>query len=374
MVSIFTEEHLSLRSSLRGFFANQASESEVRRLMATDDGYDSAMWQRLASELGLQGLLIPEEYGGSGYTWIELGVVLEEMGRALFCGPYFSTVVLAATCLLESEDEHARSAYLPGIVSGETIATLAHLEASGRWDESGIEMTARAEGDGETYRLSGEKHYVLDGHVADVIVVAARSGDAISLFTVDRGAPGVRSRLVETLDQTRKFAVVSFDDTPARLLGREGAGWSTLSRVLDLAAVALAAEQVGGAQAALDMAVEYAKNRVQFGQSIGAFQAIKHMLADVMLEVESARSAMHVGLAAASGHEGPSLAAVAPLVKSYCSDAFEFASHENIQVHGGMGFTWEMPAHLYFKRAKSMALFLGDSDQHRERLARSLGM
>lgn len=372
MVSIFTEDHASLRSSLRGFFADLVPESEVRRLMATDEGYDGELWRRCASELGLQGLLVPEAYGGSEYTWVELGVVLEEMGRVLFCGPYFSTVVLAGACLLESGDEQAQKEYLPGIASGETLGTLAFVEASGRWDEAGITMAARA--DGGAYRLSGEKLYVLDGHIADVIVVAARTGSTVSLFTVDKEANGLTTRLLETLDQTRKFAVVAFENTPARLLGREGTGWSSLSRVLDLAAIALAAEQVGGAQAALDMAVEYAKNRIQFGQPIGAFQAIKHLLADVMVEVESARSAMHRGLAAASGHEGIELSVVSPLVKAYCSDAFELASHQNIQVHGGMGFTWEMPPHLYFKRAKSMASFLGDSNYHRERLAECIGV
>ncbi|GAA4558713.1 acyl-CoA dehydrogenase family protein [Pseudonocardia xishanensis] len=372
MVSVFSEEHESLRSSLRAFFANRSPESEVRRLMDTDEGYDRDVWRQIASELGLQGLIVPEEHGGAGYTWVELGVVLEEMGRALFCAPYFSTVVLAASCLLQSGDQAAQKEYLAGIATGDVVGTLAFVESSGRWDEAGIEMAASANGD--TYRLTGEKIFVLDGHVADLIVVAARTGDSVSLFTVDRGAPGLNARLTETLDQTRKVAVVAFENTPARLLGAEGAGWTTLSKVFDLAVVALAAEQVGGAQAALDMAVEYSKTRIQFGQPIGAFQALKHMLADVMLEVESARSAMHVGLAAASGHEGAELSAVAPLVKAYCSDAFELASHQNIQVHGGMGFTWEMPAHLYFKRAKSMAVFLGDSTHHRERLASCLGI
>lgn len=372
MDPVFTEEHATLRASLRSFFAARASESDVRRLMATDEGYDPVMWRQIATEQGLQGLLVPEEYGGAGYTWVELGVVLEEMGRALFCGPYFSTVVLAATCLMESGDERALKAYLPGIASGETIGTLAFVEASGRWDESGIALAARADASG--HRLTGEKLYVLDGHVSDFFIVAARTADDVSLFTVDSDAPGVTVRLVETLDQTRKFATVAFDDTPAQLLGVEGTGWATLRRVLDLAAIGLAAEQVGGAQASLDMAVAYAKTRVQFGQPIGAFQSIKHMLADVMLEVESARSAMQVGLAAAAGREGQDLTAVAPLVKSYCSDAFELASHQNIQVHGGMGFTWEMAPHLYFKRAKSMALFLGTADYHRERLAQALGL
>lgn len=372
MVSVFTEEHASLRDSLSRFFSARAPESEVRRLMATDEGYSPEVWQQLASEQGLQGFIVPEEYGGAGFTWIELGVVLEEMGKVLFCGPYFSTAVLATTCLLESGDVRAQKEYLPRIAAGEITGTLAFVESSRRWDASGVAMQADASPEG--YRLTGEKLFVLDGHVADLIVVAARLGDEVSLFTVDRGAAGMTTKLATTLDETRKFATVTFHDTPAQLCGERDAGAAILRRVLDLAAIGLAAEQVGGAQASLDQAVEYAKTRVQFGQPIGAFQAIKHMLADVMLEVESARSAMHAGLAAASGHEGFEVATIAPLVKAYCSDAFELASHQNIQVHGGMGFTWEMAAHLYFKRAKSMALFLGTSDHHRERLVQTLGV
>ncbi|WP_207841631.1 acyl-CoA dehydrogenase family protein [Williamsia soli] len=372
MVTVFSEEHASLRASLKSLLAQRSSESEVRRLMATDEGYDSGLWQQLAAEQELQGLIVPEEYGGSGYTWVELGVVLEEMGRSLFCGPYFSTVVLAATCLMESADESAQKEFLPRVASGEAIGSLAFVEASGRWDDAGVTMEAKKGADG--YELTGQKLYVLDGHIADFLVVAARTAGDVSLFIVERESDGVSTHLEETLDQTRKLATVTFHNAPARLLGVEGSGWSILSRVLKLAGIGLAAEQVGGAQASLDMAVDYAKTRVQFGQPIGAFQAIKHMLADVMLEVESARSAMQVGLAAASAYEGLDLDEIAPLVQAYCSDVFELASHQNIQVHGGMGFTWEMAPHLYFKRAKSMALFLGNSESHREQVAKALGV
>ncbi|MFF2059908.1 acyl-CoA dehydrogenase family protein [Rhodococcus qingshengii] len=372
MVSVFTEDHASLRDSLRGLFGQYSSESEVRRLMATDEGYDPVLWRQLAVDQELQGLVVPEEFGGAGYTWVELGVVLEEMGRSLFCGPYFSTVVLAATCLVHSADETAQKEYLPRIASGESIGTLALVESSGRWDELGVTIEAKKVADG--YELTGQKLYVLDGHIADFFIVAARTAAEVSLFIVDRESVGVAAHLEETLDQTRKFATVTFHNAPARLLGVEGTGWTILSRVLKLAGIALAAEQVGGAQASLDMAVDYAKTRIQFGQPIGAFQAIKHMLADVMLEVESARSAMQAGLAAASGHEGLDLDEISPLVQAYCSDVFELASHQNIQVHGGMGFTWEMAPHLYFKRAKSMALFLGNSDSHREQVAKALGV
>ncbi|MGM5068702.1 acyl-CoA dehydrogenase family protein [Rhodococcus qingshengii] len=372
MVSVFNEDHASLRESLTGLFAQRSSESEVRRLMASDEGYDPVLWRELAAGQELQGLIVPEEFGGSGYTWVELGVVMEEMGRCLFCGPYFSTAVMAVTCLMESADETAQSEYLPRIASGEAIGSVAFVEASGRWDEAGVVMEAKKIADG--YELTGSKLYVLDGHVADFLVVAARTEDGVSLFIVDCESRGVSAHLEETLDQTRKLATVNFQEAPARLLGAEGAGWSILSRVLELAGIALAAEQVGGARASLNMAVEYAKERVQFGQPIGAFQAIKHMLADVMLEVESARSAMQVGLAAANGYAGLDLDEISPLVQAYCSDVFELASHQNIQVHGGMGFTWEMAPHLYFKRAKSMALFLGNSDSHREQLAKALGV
>ncbi len=367
----FTEEQEELRKTVKAFLDSKSPESAVRELMETEQGYDTAVWSQMAEQMGLQGLHIPEEYGGSGYSFIELGIVLEEMGRSLLCAPFFSTVVLAANTLLQSGDDGAKKDHLPGIASGETIATVAFTEPSGKWDESGITLEATAAGDGHT--LSGTKSFVLDGHVANLIIVAARTGKGVSLFAVDGDASGLTRTPLSTMDQTRKQAKLEFADTPARLIGTDGAGWDVLSKVLDLVAVGLAAEQVGGAQKVLDMAVEYAKVRVQFGRPIGSFQAIKHKCADMLLEVESAKSAAYYGMWCAS-EMNDELPSVASLAKAYCSEAYFHAAAENIQIHGGIGFTWEHPAHLYFKRAKSSELLFGDPTYHRELLAQRIGI
>jgi len=367
----FSEEQEELRKTVRSFLDQKSPETEVRRLMETDEGYDPAVWKQMGEQLGLQGLIVPEEFGGSGYSYVELGVVLEEMGRALLCAPYFSTVVLAGNALLHSGDDAAKKDYLPGIASGETIATLAFTEPSGKWDEAGITMEAMKKGDG--WVLNGTKSFVLDGATASLILVAARTGKGVSLFGVEGDASGLTRTALSTMDQTRKQAKLEFNGTPARLIGTEGDGWKTLSTVLDLAAVALAAEQVGGAQKVLDMSVEYAKVRIQFGRPIGSFQAIKHKCADMLLEVESAKSAAYYGMWCAS-EMNDELPSVASLAKAYCSEAYFHSAAENIQIHGGIGFTWEHPAHLYFKRAKSSELLLGDPSYHRELLAQRIGI
>ncbi len=367
----FTEEQEELRKTVRAFLEAKSPETAVREQMETDSGYDTAVWGQMGEQLGLQGLAIPEEFGGSGYTFVELGIVLEEQGRALLCAPFFSTVVLAANTLLHSGDEAAKAAHLPGIASGATIATLAFTEPSGKWDESGITTEATAAGDGWT--LTGVKSFVLDGHTASLIIVAARTAKGVSLFTVAGDAAGLTRTALSTMDQTRKQAKLEFANTPATLLGTEGEGWAVLSTVLDLAAVGLAAEQVGGAQKVLEQAVEYAKVRVQFGRPIGSFQAIKHKCADMLLEVESAKSAAYYGLWCAA-EQNDELPSVASLAKAYCSEAYFHATAENIQIHGGIGFTWEHPAHLYFKRAKSSELLFGDPTYHRELLAQRIGI
>jgi alkylation response protein AidB-like acyl-CoA dehydrogenase len=367
----FGEEQEELRRTVRRFLEDKSPESEVRRVMETEDGYDRMVWTQMAEQLGLQGLIIPEEFGGSGYTYIELIVVLEEMGRALLCAPYFSSIVLAANLLLASGDDEAKKDYLPGIANGSTVATLALAEVSGRWDAEGV--TVAATGTGSEWKLSGEKLYVVDGHAADLVLVAARTAAGVSVFAVERGAPGFTASALSTMDQTRKQARLTFDDTPARLVGSDGGGWPVIAKALDLAAVALAAEQVGGAQKVMDTAVEYAKVRVQFGRPIGSFQAIKHKCADMLVDVESAKSAAyHAGWAAAKDSQELPLAA--SLAKSCCSEAYVRAAAENIQIHGGIGFTWEHPAHLYFKRAKSSELMFGDPTYHRELLAHRIGV
>jgi alkylation response protein AidB-like acyl-CoA dehydrogenase len=367
----FSDEQDELRRTVRAFLEQKSPEAEVRRLMDTAEGYDAAIWKQMGQELGLQGLAIPEEFGGQGYGWVELGVVLEEMGRALLCAPFFSSAVLAANTLLLSGDDAAKKELLPGIASGETKATVAFTEPSGRWDEAGI--TLEAKGSGDSFTLNGTKMFVLDGHTADLIIVAARTDKGVSLFSVGKDAKGLTRTALSTMDQTRKQAKLEFADTPAKLIGTDGAGWAVMSKVLDLAAVGLAAEQVGGAQKVLEMAVEYAKVRVQFGRPIGSFQAIKHKCADMLLEVESAKSAAYYAMWCAS-EMNDELPSVASLAKAYCSEAYFHATAENIQIHGGIGFTWEHPAHLYFKRAKSSELLFGDPSYHRELLAQRIGI
>ncbi len=367
----FSEEQDELRKSVRRFLDDKSPETEVRRLMETTEGYDPAVWSQMAEQLGLQSLTIPEEYGGAGFSYVELIVVLEEMGASLLCAPFFSTVALGANAVLTSGDDKAKEYLLPGIASGETIATLAFTEDTGRWDADGVTLAAAPSGDG--WELNGHKSFVLDGHVADLVLVVGRTDKGLSLFGVKGDADGLTRTPLPTMDQTRKQARLEFASTPAWLIGTDGGAEAGLSKTLDLAAVALAAEQVGGAQRCLDASVEYAKTRIQFGRPIGSFQAIKHKCADMLLEVESAKSAAYyAGWAAAE--DSDELPVVASLAKSYCSEAYFHAAAENIQIHGGIGFTWEHPAHLYFKRAKSSELMLGDPSYHRELLAQRIGM
>ncbi len=367
----FSEEQEELRRSVRRFLEDKSPMTEVRRLMETTEGFDPAVWKQMGEQLGLQAIAIPEEYGGVGFGYVELTVIFEEMGAALLCAPYFSTVALAANALLSCGDEGAKKDLLPGIAAGETIATLALTEDTGRWDLDGV--TLAATGKAGSWKLDGHKMFVIDGHTAGLILVAGRTGKGVSLFAVEGDSAGLTRTPLATMDQTRKQARIEFSGTEARLVGEEGGAGPTLSRTLDLAAVALAAEQVGGAQRCLDMAVDYAKTRIQFGRPIGSFQAIKHKCADMLLEVESAKSAAYyAGWAAADDSE--ELPVVASLAKSYCSEAYFHAAAENIQIHGGIGFTWEHDAHLYFKRAKSSELLLGDPSYHRELLAQRIGI
>jgi alkylation response protein AidB-like acyl-CoA dehydrogenase len=383
----FDGEQDQLRALVREFCADHSTDADVRRLMATPEGFDPDVWSVLAGQLGLTGLGIPEQYGGAGYGFTEIGIVLEETGRALLCSPYFSTVVLASTALLASGDEDACQEYLPGIASGQLRATLAFAEshnagsARAATGSSGVgspwkvsaspAVTATPAADGWT--LAGTKAYVLDGHTADLILVIAGTELGIGLFAVSAGAPGMARTALPTLDQTRKQAEVSFSATPARLIGSAGSALRILEHVLDVAAIGLAVEEIGGAGRCLEMAVEYAKIREQFGRPIGSFQAVKHKCADMLVQLESGRSAAYYGVWAVDG-DSDEVPALASLSKAYCSDAFLFCAAENIQVHGGIGFTWEHPAHLYLKRAKSSQLFLGDPAEHREVLAQLIGL
>jgi alkylation response protein AidB-like acyl-CoA dehydrogenase len=372
----FSDEQEELRQTIRKFLDARSPSAEVRRVMETDAGYDEVLWKQMAEELALQGMHIPEEYGGQGFTFVELGIVLQEMGRALLPSPYLATICLAANAILNAGSEEDKRELLPPIAAGERIASLALTEPDGRWDAGGIEIEA-TEKDG-SFTLSGTKTYVVDGHVASLLVVAARtpgtSGEeGITLFVVDGDADGLTRTKLDTMDPTRKQARLDFEGVPARPLGTPGEAWPALQKTLDQIAVCLSAEATGGSERCLDMAVDYAKSRVQFGRPIGAFQAIKHKCADILLQVESARTAAYYALWAAA-ENGDELRIAAPMAKAFCSEAFFFAAKENIQVHGGIGFTWEHDSHLYFRRAKSTELLFGDPTYHRELLADRLGI
>jgi alkylation response protein AidB-like acyl-CoA dehydrogenase len=366
----FTEEHEDLRRTVRKFMEDKSDEQAVRRLMQTDEGYDPAVWKQLATDLGLPGLIVPEDSGGAGLGFVEMGIVLEEMGRVLFCAPYLSSAVLAASTLVHGADDATKAELLPSIAAGEKRATLAWAEEGG-WEAGDVAM--RATEKGGAWALDGVKNYVLDGHTADVVLVVARAGSDLALFSVHGESPGLDRRLLPTLDLTRKLARLEFSRTPATRVSSDDFT-PALRRVLALAAVALAHEQTGGAERCLEMSTEYAKTRLQFGRPIGSFQAIKHKCADMLVEVEFAKSAAyHAAFMAAEGNLEEFLTA-ARMAKSYCSEAYFHAAAETIQIHGGMGFTWEHPAHLFFKRAKSSAMLLGDPVAHRERLAEQLGL
>jgi alkylation response protein AidB-like acyl-CoA dehydrogenase len=364
-------EQEELRTSVRRFLADRAPLPRARELMGTGTGLDAAVWKQAGTQLGLQGIAIPEEYGGSGFSFAEQAIVLEELGAGLYTGPYLASAVLAATALLASPDEEARRELLPAIASGQTIAALAFTEDDGSWDPAAIRLAAAP--DGGRWVLDGHKSFVLDGAVATLLLTVAVTGDGLSLFAVDASSAGLAVTALPTLDETRGLARLEFTSVTARLIGAPGDAAAILGHVLDVAAIALAAEQLGGAQRALDMAVSYAKAREQFGRPIGSFQTIKHRCADLLAEVESLRSAVaYAASAVAAGSvEVPVLAS---LIKAYASEVYFHAAAENIQIHGGIGFTWEHDAHLYFKRAKASELFLGDGSYHRERLAQRIGI
>jgi alkylation response protein AidB-like acyl-CoA dehydrogenase len=365
----FSAEHTALREAVRAFAQAASPEPELRLVMALPDGYDRAMWARLAGELGLPGIAVPEQHGGAGAGLVEAAIVLEETGRFLLSGPLLSTL-LATAAIVHGADDEAASMLLPGIAAGRTIATLAWAEPDGSWDPARVSCEAAHDGTG--WRLTGDKRFVPDAHVADLLVTTARTPDGVALFTVDPRAGGVTVRPVSAFDLTRRLCDVTLDQSAAVPLAAPGAARRTAQDVLDLVRVLVSAEQVGTAQAALDMAVGYARDRVQFGRAIGSFQAIKHMCADMLLDVESARSAAYYAAwAAADG--SPELATVAPLAKAFCADTLLAAASLNMQVHGGICFTWEHPAHLYFRRAKAGTQLWGDSQANRELLVTRLG-
>jgi len=364
----FSEEQELLRKSAADFLNKECPMTYVRQMMEDERGYSDELWNKMA-ELGWMGLIFPEEFGGAGLNMADLVVILEEMGRVVLPGPFFSTVCLGGLAILEAGTAEQKQQLLPSIVSGKTKATLAVLEENARWDEKGIKLSARKGKKG--YRLSGTKLFVPDAHVADVLVCAARTSEGASLFFIDRQQAGVSTTLLKTMDQTRKLCEVRLDKVQVgaeAILGAPGKGWEALSRILDGGKVALCAEMCGGARKVLDMTVDYAKVREQFGRPIGSFQAIQHKCANMLVQVESAKSAMYYA-AWAVANDVPDAALAAAMAKAYCSDAYRQVTAEGIQVHGGIGFTWEHDLHLYFKRAKGSEVTFGDATWNRELVA-----
>ncbi|MEV0703326.1 acyl-CoA dehydrogenase family protein [Saccharopolyspora sp. NPDC050389] len=339
----FTDEQRALRQAVRELLDDHGSEPAVRATAASATGVDPDLWKLLAGQLGLAGLVVPERYGGAGAGPVELAIVLEEMGKKLFCGPYLSSSVLAATLLTEL----SCAEFLPDLASGQRTATVVFAQRS----------IAAGE------RLSGEQRFVLDGATADLLLVVT---DGPRVFAVDPAADGVSIQPMSTLDGTRRLAAIALDDVPARLVGDPDITAAAVAWTLRTGEIMLAAEQAGGARAVLDMAVEYARTRFQFGRAIGSFQAIKHMCADLLVEVESAYSTAYAA-AWALAERSPEATALAAMAQAFCSDAFLRVAADNIQIHGGIGFTWEHPAHLYLRRARSSAQLLGDAETHRER-------
>jgi alkylation response protein AidB-like acyl-CoA dehydrogenase len=373
------DEQESLQQSARSFLKEHSGPEQIRAAMQNPAGFDSETWRQISKELGWPSLHIPEAYGGIGLGHVDLAVLLEATGEALLCSPLFSTVALAANTILEVGSEEQKLAHLPRIAEGEQTATLAFAEASGRWDAEGIETSATA--DGEDFILEGHKSQVVDGSTADqILVVARRPGsigeEGLSVFMISGDRPGVSRKTLPTMDQTRRLADLELDGvrvSGSDLLGKPGGAWPGLRRMLDLAAIALAAEQVGGATRCLEMAVTYSKEREQFGRPIGSFQSLKHKCADMFVAVESARSALYYA-ACVADDGSDDLTTNASLAKAWCSEAYFQCAAESIQIHGGVGFTWEYDPHLHFKRARASERWLGDPSYHRERLAKAIGL
>jgi alkylation response protein AidB-like acyl-CoA dehydrogenase len=374
----FNEEQELLRSTARKFFDNECRSDVVRKLMETPEGVTPALWSKLA-EQGWLGLIYPEAYDGMGLGLVDLVVLMEEMGRAVVPGPYLSTVLLGGLAILEAGNEAQKKEWLPKIGAGDARVTLAWMEPSATLGAAGVTLPAVEKGG--AFTLSGTKLFVPDAHTADAIVVAARTTSVtaeagVSLFVVAKDTRGLEVKLLPTMDQTRKLCEVTLTDVTlpaAAQLGASGMGWAPLSRVLDRATVALCAEMCGGAQKVLDMTVEYAKIRHAFGRPIGSYQGVKHRAADMLVDVENSKSityyaawALDEGVA-----EGPLAVSMA---KAYVSDAYRRVAAAGIQLHGGIGFTWEHDLHLYFKRAKGSEFTFGDATHHRERVAQLVNL
>jgi alkylation response protein AidB-like acyl-CoA dehydrogenase len=373
----FTEEQELLRASARRFLENECPTAFVRERMAEPAAVTDAFWRKL-SDQGWFGILYPEEAGGSALGLVDMTVLMEEMGRAVMPGPFFSTILLGGSAILEAGSPAQRQEWLPRIVAGSAKVSLAWTEPNARWDAAGIVASGRETASG--FVLSGTKLFVLDAHSSDALVVAVRTRDGstmedgISLFLVPNDTPGIAVTLLPTVDETRKLCEVRLDQVAvpaATLLGEKHGAWRALSRVLDRATVALCAEMCGGAQRVLDMTTDYAKIRIAFGKPIGSYQGVKHRAADMLVDVENAKSLTYYAAWAIDEELAEAPLAVS-MAKAYASDACRKVAGAGIQLHGGIGFTWEHDLQLYFKRAKASEVAFGDATWHRERVARLL--
>ena len=370
----FTEDQDQFRDSIQRFLSDQMPTTRVRQMMATDHAFDHQLWQQASAQLALTGIHIPEHLGGAGFGPVELSIALEEMGRALFCGPYLSSAVLSAYALLISADEDQQERWLSDIASGERRCSLAITESAGLWQNDDIRTTATAGNTGDSL-LSGRKRFVVDGQSADLLIVAARSDDDVALYVIDGDTNGLTVTALDTMDPTRKMADIELNDVVATKLTR--APDHILDTLLNVACVALANEMIGGCQRLLDSAVDYTQLRYQFGRSIASFQAIKHRLADLLLDVELSRSAAYQAaqtladcgdLRNLNEAGRRRLTEHASLAKAAVCETYLQTSLETIQLHGGIGFTWENDTHLWFKRAKSSEVLFGTPAEHRERM------
>lgn len=367
MTTTSTEERNAICDTVRDLMRDRSSEAAVRSTMETPEGYDPALWTQLV-DIGIVGLLIDPEYGGSGLGPVELELVMEETGAALLCSPLLSSGILGASLLVASEDKDAQARLLPGIAAGTTIATVAVTGDAGTWTPEGVTVEAKS-ANGNAL-LNGVASYVTHGQIADLLLVVAKSGSGIGIFEVDAKATGLTRSALQSFDKTLRLARIEFAGTPARQVGQTG--WPAVQSALDVALVALAGEQAGGGRRIFDMTVDYAKIRIQFGRPIGGFQALKHMAADLMIEVESSTSAArhaaeHLAGKTKQMEESVSLAAFV------CAEAYSKVAATAIQMHGGIAFTWEHPAHLYLRRARAYAQLFGSPNLYRERYLTQLG-
>ena len=372
------EEQVMLKTAARDFLEKECPKKLVRDMMEDDKGYSPELWRKMAG-LGWLGLTFPEEYGGVGSSFLDLAVLLEESGRALLPGPFIPTVVLAGHPILAAGSEEQKQKFLPQIASGEMIVILAFLEASGSLEASDVTVTATQSGD--NFIISGTKLFVPDAHVADYFLCVTRTNngqnkeEGITLFLVDARTDGIQIEVLKTMTGDKLCEVV-FNNVAVpkkNILGELDRSWPIMKKVLIEAAVAECAWMTGGARWVLETSIEYAKTRIAFGRPIGSFQAIQHKLADIALEVEGATSIMYYAAWAVSEND-PDVALAASMAKAWCSETYKHATYDGIQIHGGIGFTWDHDMHLYFKRAKASEVTFGDGDYHREKVAQILNI